>query len=127
MYLLLPVCCYFRYFTSKEQQQQVSSLNIIMVPTKRPNLFDVILIIKRMCVFYIYHYISGVCTESYPYAFDSGNRCCKNAFEKPKGYDGCRGYRISLDSTCCNGDEITHCRDVPCSSFGKINTYSQTK
>ena len=65
MYLLLPVCCYFRYFTSKEQQQQVSSLNIIMVPTKRPNLFDVILIIKRVCVCFIFIIIYQVCAQSH--------------------------------------------------------------
>ena len=59
----------------------------------------------------------GYCPPSHPYAFASGDRCCK--YNEDKG-----GASITLQSETCKDDAIKNCKDDPvkkdfCKNSGK--------
>ena len=48
---------------------------------------------------------NGQCGKEYPYAFDSGYRCCKNGFDDPTDLDGIwRNGFLNFDSKGCRGE-----------------------
>ena len=70
----------------------------------------------------------NICPSSHPFAYLNGNYCCKTNKEKNEPHsDGelCNGSEISIESTCCEGDQHTDCPNPPCQNgaYNKINTY----
>ena len=60
----------------------------------------------------------GNCPSSHPFAFNSGNDCCKHAMQDAKtGSTGCNSGYIDRESRCCFRGESTTCRKKPCLDF----------
>ena len=61
--------------------------------------------------FYFHFSASLGCPLSHPFAYLNGDYCCKKNKEKVYPPEGakCDGSSISIDSTCCVGDDYVRC------------------
>lgn len=67
------------------------------------------------------NYAPQQCPVSHPYAYHSGEYCCKNSKEGHNWFKGssCDGGKISIISSCCEGDVKVKCPHGKC-----INSYA---
>ena len=74
----------------------------------------------RMQNNYYYSFLDGRCPKDYPFAYLSGNYCCKTNQEKENGYPGlippntCDGIGFSIESTCCKDNKYLKCPSTKC-------------
>ena len=65
--------------------------------------------------------VAPSCSEDYPFAFDTGQKCCKHLLkrnEQDQSID-CDGNEIDYYSspTCCKGDDYIECKKPPCKNM----------
>ena len=57
-----------------------------------------------------------MCPATHPFAYNSGNHCCKTNKEKTGTSKEalCDGSKIGFRSDCCENDEAISCSSPPC-------------
>ena len=66
------------------------------------------------------NYTLDKCPSTHPFAYSSGNRCCRIDKEGHSNVvtELCDGDQISITSSCCAADHIG-CTNPPCGNYGK--------
>ena len=60
------------------------------------------------------------CPATHPFAYRSGEYCCRTPKEKVDTGETCDGSMIGFDSACCENDDHAECPTKPCSNHGGV-------